>query len=212
MYSVYVLYICICRCLPGLCGAASPRLRRNRAFSSRGSGAFAAAVNRGSGPKDNWLGGGDTRSPGGSRGGKCLSRCSGTGCGFICTNQGTYRRNSLTQQGSPKWTDPIPLPLVTFVLSYTLVELVLLLLTFSFNQHTYMSNSYRVPIDGCLLTLTCGYLALCRWKCTLRFPLVENRFPHTLHLKGLSPVCDRIWICSAESEPNTLPQKRHRCL
>lgn len=34
---------------------------------------------------------------------------------------------------------------------------------------------------------TCGYLALCLSKWTFRFPLVVNRFPQMLHLKGLSP-------------------------
>lgn len=33
-----------------------------------------------------------------------------------------------------------------------------------------------------------------------------------LHLKGLSPVCDRRWICRALSLPNTLAQNRHLCL
>jgi hypothetical protein len=33
-----------------------------------------------------------------------------------------------------------------------------------------------------------------------------------LHLKGLSPVWERRWICRALSLPNTLAQKRHLCL
>lgn len=35
---------------------------------------------------------------------------------------------------------------------------------------------------------------------TFRFPLVVNAFPQTEHLKGRSPVCVRMWICSAEPE------------
>lgn len=33
-----------------------------------------------------------------------------------------------------------------------------------------------------------------------------------LHLKGLSPVCERKWICKALSLPNTLAQNLHLCL
>lgn len=41
---------------------------------------------------------------------------------------------------------------------------------------------------------------------------MEKRFPHMLHLKGLSPVCERRWICKALSLPKTLAQNRHLCL
>lgn len=39
-----------------------------------------------------------------------------------------------------------------------------------------------------------------------------NLLPQTLHLNGRSPVCDRMWICSAESDPKTFPQYLQRCL
>jgi hypothetical protein len=45
----------------------------------------------------------------------------------------------------------------------------------------------RCSGTGCGFILTCGYLALCLSKWTFRLPLVVKRFPHMLHLKGLSP-------------------------
>lgn len=52
----------------------------------------------------------------------------------------------------------------------------------------------RCSGTGVASILMWGYLALWRSKWTLRFPLVENRFPQMLHLKGRSPVWERTWI------------------
>lgn len=47
---------------------------------------------------------------------------------------------------------------------------------------------------------------------TLRFPLVVKAFPQTEHLKGLSPVCVRMWICRADPEEKFFLHTWHRCL
>ena len=39
--------------------------------------------------------------------------------------------------------------------------------------------------------------------------LVEKPLSHTLHLKGLSLVCDRMWISSAELQANVFRQIWH---
>lgn len=46
---------------------------------------------------------------------------------------------------------------------------------------------------------------------TLRFPLVVNAFWHTAHRNGLSPVCVRICICSADDDEKFLRHTPQRC-
>ena len=46
----------------------------------------------------------------------------------------------------------------------------------------------------------------------MRFPLVVKALPHTVHRKGLSPVCVRLWICKAEPELKFFLQTGQMCL
>lgn len=39
-----------------------------------------------------------------------------------------------------------------------------------------------------------------------------NALPHTWHLNGLSPVCVRMWICSADAELKGFMHTMHMCL
>lgn len=47
---------------------------------------------------------------------------------------------------------------------------------------------------------------LCVSVCCFMLPFVEKPLSQTLHLKGLSLVCDRMWISSAELQANVLKQ------
>lgn len=49
-------------------------------------------------------------------------------------------------------------------------------------------------------------------KLTLRLPFVVKAFWQTAHRKGLSPVCVRMWICSADDDEKFLRHTPHKCL